>query len=235
MKSVSRQVGKWVRGTARIAVLLTALPTYRLTAQAPNATQILDRAVQTYAAVQTLRAEFTQLVSDPMLDDTQTTRGEFLQQRPNKFAMRWTQPRGDLIVADGQYLWVYLPSSAPNQVVRSSLASPGATEGMGADIVAEFLDRPQARFTVTFARAEAALGRAADVLAMVPRDRNAPYRRVLIWVDRQDALVRRVEITDATGAIRRLTFDRLRTNTAIPPAMFSFQPPRGARVVDASP
>ncbi|OGT99470.1 MAG: hypothetical protein A2085_11145 [Gemmatimonadetes bacterium GWC2_71_10] len=204
-------------------------------AQTPNATQILDRAVQAYASVQTLRADFTQLVRDPMLDDTQTTRGEFLQQRPNKFAMRWTQPRGDLIVADGQNLWVYLPSSAPNQVVRSALAASGSTEGIGADIVAEFLDRPQARFTVTFERAEAVEGRAADVLAMAPRDRNAPYRRVRIWVDRQDALVRRVEITDATGAVRRITFDRLRTNAAIPASAFSFQPPRGARVVDASP
>jgi outer membrane lipoprotein carrier protein len=204
-------------------------------ANAQNASAILDRAVQAYAAVQTLRADFTQLVRDPMLDDTQTTRGEFLQQRPNKFAMRWTQPRGDLIVADGQSLWVYLPSSAPNQVVRSSLAVTGATEGMGADIVAEFLDRPQARFTVSYERAEAVEGRAADVLAMAPRDRNGPYRRVLIWVDRQDALVRRVEISEATGAVRRITFDRLRTNTAIPASAFSFQPPRGARVVDASP
>jgi outer membrane lipoprotein carrier protein len=201
-------------------------------AQTPGAPQILDRAVTAYAAVQTMRADFVQLIRDPMLDDTQTTRGEFLQQRPNKFAMRWSQPRGDLIVADGQYLWVFLPSSAPNQVVRQALTGTGAG---GADIVAEFLDRPQARFTVALERPDPVGDRPADVLALTPRDRNAPYRRVLIWVDRQDALVRRVEITEATGAIRRITFDRLRTNVTIPAAAFAFQPPRGARVVDASP
>lgn len=243
-----KSVGWWDSGMVglkrrarpgRLALCLLFYPAIPLSpafGQNPNAAQILERAVQAYATVQTMRADFTQLVNDPMLGDTETTRGEFLQQRPNKFAMRWTQPRGDLIVADGQYLWVYLPSSAPNQVVRSSLAAASAAGGPGsADVVAEFLDHPQARFTTAYERAEAVQGRSADVLAMTPRDRNAPYRKVLIWVDRQDALVRQVEISEATGAVRRVTFDRLRINGLLATALFSFTPPRGARVVDASP
>jgi outer membrane lipoprotein carrier protein len=217
---------------AALLCFLTACPPV-VSLQAQNASAILDRAVAAYANVQTLSADFVQLVRDPMLDDTATSRGQFLQQRPNRFAMRWTQPRGDVVVADGQYLWVYLPSSAPNQVIRSALTQ--GTAGTGADIVAEFLDRPQSRFTVAFERAEPVAGRPAEVLALTPRDRNAPYRRVLIWVDREDALVRRVEISEAAGSVRRITFDRLRTNIAIPAASFTFQPPRGARVVDASP
>lgn len=210
-----------------VALLLTLA-----LAQNPNAAAILDRAVQAYATVRTLRADFVQQLRDPMLGDTATTRGEFLQQRPSRFAMRWTDPRGDLIVADGETLWLYLPSSAPNQVVRSTLSAAG---GQNADLVAEFLERPQARFTTAYERADSVGGRAADVLALTPRDRNAPYRRVLIWVDRQDAMLRRVEITEATGLVRRVTFDRLRINTTIPAATFTFRPPRGARVVDASP
>lgn len=222
---------RWV-----IAVLVPLLPAARppvASAQA-NASAILERAVSAYAAVQTMSADFTQLVRDPMLDDTATSRGQFLQQRPNKFAMRWTQPRGDVVMSDGQYLWVYLPSSAPNQVIRSAIQQ-GAAGGSGADIVAEFLDRPQSRFTVAVERNENVADRPADVLALTPRDRNAPYRRVLIWVDRQDALVRRVEIAEASGSVRRITFDRLRTNIQIPASSFTFTPPRGARVVDASP
>lgn len=226
---VRRSGGRAVSRGGVVLMLLTAGPPV---AAAQNATAILDRAVQAYAQVRTLRADFVQLVRDPMLGDTATSRGEFLQQRPDKFAMRWTQPRGDVIVADGDTLWLYLPSSAPNQVVRAS-ASGG--EGPGVDLVAEFLERPQAKFTVAYERADSVGARAADVLALTPRNRNAPYRKVLVWVDRQDALLRRVEITEATGAVRRVTFDRLRVNTTIPAALFTFRPPRGARVVDASP
>jgi outer membrane lipoprotein carrier protein len=201
-------------------------------ARAQDAGAILDRAVAAYGRVTSLRADFVQEVTDPMIGGNEPSRGEFLQQRPNRFAMRWTRPRGDLIVADGQYLWVYLPSSTPNQVIRSRLTGRG---GESADVVAEFLDRPRERFTVAYVRGERVGGREADVVALTPRDRDAAYARVQVWVDRRDSLVRRVEITEASGAVRRLSFDRLRTNVAIPAATFVFRPPAGIRVVDGTP
>ena len=68
------------------------------------------------------------------------------EQRPGRFAMRWRHPAGDLILSDGQALWVYLPSTAPRQVVRTNLSGK---PGESADFVAEFLDHPRQRFTVT--------------------------------------------------------------------------------------
>jgi len=100
--------------------------------------------------------------------------------------------------------------------------------------VAEFLERPRERFAVAFVRADRAGGRDADVLALTPLDRNAAYSRVLVWVDRQDALVRKIEIGEASGAVRRITFERLRINQRIPASAFTFRPPAGIRVVDAS-
>jgi outer membrane lipoprotein-sorting protein len=213
-----------------VAAGLALLPAAR--ARAQDAGAILDRAVAAYGRVSTFRADFVQEVSDPMIGDAEPSRGEFLQQRPNRFAMRWRQPRGDLIVADGQYLWVFLPSSTPNQVVRSRLTGRA---GESADIVAEFLDRPRDRFGVAYVRADRAGARVADVLALTPLQRSASYSRVLIWVDRQDTLVHKVEITEASGSVRRIAFDRIRINVTIPASAFTFQPPAGIRVVDASP
>ena len=214
-------------GAAAALALAVAVP-----ARAQDAGAVLDRAVTAYGRITTFRADFVQEVTDPMIDASEPSRGEFLQQRPNRFAMRWRQPRGDLIVADGQYLWVYLPSSTPNQVVRSRLTGRA---GESADIVAEFLERPRERFSVAYVRADRPGGRDADVLALTPLQRSASYTRVLIWVDRQDNLVRKVEITEASGAVRRIAFDRVRTNVTIPASAFAFQPPAGIRVVDASP
>jgi len=209
------------------ALALVAAPA----ARAQDAGAILDRAVATYSRVTTMRADFVQEVSDPMVGDAAASRGELLQRRPDRFAMRWSRPRGDLIVADGEFLWVYLPSSTPDQVVRSRLSG---RSGEGTDIIGEFLDNPRSRFGVEYVRADRAGGRPADVLALLPRDRNASYTRVLIWVDRQDNLVRKVEIAEASGAVRRITLDHLRTNVTIPAAAFTFRPPAGIRIVDAS-
>ncbi len=200
-------------------------------AQAVNGDTVLDRAVLAFQGVHTLRADFVQHIRDPMLGTNDTSRGEFLQQRPNKVAMRWRDPAGDLLVVDGQFLWVYLPSSTPGQVVRSEVQG---RPGQGPDLVAEFLERPRERFTITFVKSEAIGGRMTDVLAFVPKQPGGPYRRVQIWVDRQDALPRQVEINEVSGAVRRLTFDRLRANIPIPVSLFSFTPPRGVRVVDAT-
>ena len=217
---------------AMLGAVLLACGVALRTARAQDAGAILDRAVAAYGRITSFRAAFVQEVADPMIDGGEPSRGEFLQQRPGRFAMRWTQPRGDVILADGQYLWVYLPSSTPNQVIRSRLTGRA---GESADVIAEFLERPRERFTVGYVRADRAGGREADVIALTPRGRDAAYARVHVWVDRQDSLVRKVEITEASGAVRRLTFDRLRTNVAIPAAAFVFRPPTGIRVVDATP
>ena len=223
-----RKVGRILLAAA---VLGAGLAAGAVRARAQDAGAVLDRAVAAFARVNSMRADFTQEVTDPMIGSSAPSRGEFLQQRPGRFAMRWTEPRGDLLVADGEYLWVFLPSSTPNQVVRTRLTGRA---GESADVVAEFLERPRERFSAAYVRADRAGGRNADVLALTPLERNTAYTRVLVWVDRQDALVRKVEIGEASGAMRRITFDRLRINVRIPASAFTFRPPAGVRVVDAS-
>ena len=222
-------VGTGARLTlAGFLVLLAAAP---LAAQEPDGGVILDGAVAALSRATTFRADFTQRIRDQMLGTDETSTGEFLQQRPGKFAMRWRRPPGDLILADGKTLWVYLPSSAPRQAVKTTLSGK---PGESADFVAEFLDHPRDRFTVTWLRADTVNARPADVLSLVPRTANVPYQRATIWVDRADSLVRRVEITEGSGSVRRLTFDHMKVNTPIPPSAFRFTPPAGVRVVDAT-
>jgi outer membrane lipoprotein carrier protein len=202
------------------------------TVAAQNADSVLAHAERALDAVRTLRASFVQRVRDQMLGTDETSSGELLLQRPGKFVMRWRRPAGDMILEDGSVLWVYLPSTAPHQVVRTALSGK---PGESADFVEEFLDHPAQRFAVSYLRADSVGGRAADVLTLVPRTGNVPYQQVRLWVDRDDGLPRRFEITEAAGSVRRVTLDRLRVNVPIPAASFVFKPPAGARVIDATP
>ena len=224
--------GRYARAAAAAPALLLALGAApRLAAQAPDADTVLQHAVAALRDVRTLRADFTQRIRDPMVGSDETSSGVLLLQRPDHFVMRWERPKGDLILQDGQALWVYLPSTAPHQVVRTALTGK---PGESMDFVEEFLDRPRQRFVVTWVGADSVGARPADVLALVPRQPNAPYQKVLIWVDRGDGLARRFEINEGSGAVRRITLDHLQVNPPIAASSFVFKPPAGVRVIDGS-
>ena len=52
--------------------------------------------------------------------------GVFVQERPNRVSITFTEPSGDRIVGDGKSLWVYLPSSTPGQVLKLPADADGA-------------------------------------------------------------------------------------------------------------
>jgi outer membrane lipoprotein carrier protein len=190
---------------------------------------VLDRASATYQTIRTLSAEFTQVVENPLLGAPDTTRGKLYQMRPSRFAMRFTRPRGDRIVADGRHLWLYTPSTTPGQVIRTAIPSVGTT---GPNLIAQFVERPRERYRARYVRADSVAGRVMDVVELVPKAADLPYDKAVVWIDREDGLVRRIEIEESSGQHRTLVLDKLVVNRGVPGREFTFSPPAGLRVVD---
>jgi outer membrane lipoprotein carrier protein len=216
----------YITSTLAIAAGLVAAPA--LLAQSPSAT--LDRAIAAYAKVKTVRATFSQTITNPLMGNRMTASGEVQQRRPGFLSVRFTDPAGDRIVADGKHVWLYLPSTAPGQVLRTRLDAPGAAMP---DVTAQFLDAPKSRYTVADAGRASAAGRPAHALTLVPKDESLPFARATIWVDDEDALVRQFETADENGVVRRVTITKLAINVPVEESAFRFTPPRGVRVVDA--
>jgi outer membrane lipoprotein carrier protein len=191
---------------------------------------VLDHASATYQTIRTLSAEFTQVVANPMIGSPDTTRGKLYQMRPSHFAMRFTQPRGDRIVADGRHLWLYTPSTTPGQVIRTTIPSTGTTGGP--NFIGQFVERPREHYRARYLRADSVAGRAIDVVELVPKKDDLPYSKAVVWIDRQDGLVRRVEIEETSGQQRTLVLSKLAVNRGVPGREFTFSPPAGLRVVD---
>ena len=199
-----------------------------LEAQSPVAT--LERAVRAYRNVKTLRASFTQTITNPLLGQTVTSAGDVVQRRPNHVSVRFSDPAGDRIVADGKWVWFYLPSSTPGQVVRARIATGGTGSP---DLTAQFLDTPASRFEITDLGREKVNGRATRVLSLVPKAGvDASFTKAVIWVDSADALIRQFELTDPSEVVRRVTIKTLTLNPAIPASAFRFTPPSGTKVID---
>ena len=73
---------------------------------APDVREILARAESTYNELSSLRAHFTQTIEVPLLERTRTGSGVWYQKGKGRFKMEFEDPVGDVIVADGTYIWV---------------------------------------------------------------------------------------------------------------------------------
>lgn len=215
----------------RAAVLLfTLLVTAVPSAGAQPARATLDRAVRAYKDVKTVRASFTQTITNPILGETVKSAGEMVQRRPNHVAVRFTDPAGDRIVADGAWVWFYLPSSTPGQVIRQRISKDGSGSP---DLTAQFLNTPSSRFDVTDLGREKVNGRAARILSLVPKAGvDAPFTKAIVWVDSADALIRQFELTEPSEIVRRVTITKLTLNPTIPASAFRFTPPSGTKVIE---
>jgi outer membrane lipoprotein carrier protein len=199
---------------------------------APTSTQdegaaVLRRASAAYENVRSLQASFVMQFNNPLLRQQTTSRGMLYQQRPDRIALRFTDPDGDVILSDGDHFYIYQPSIDANQATQTP-ASPGG--GGGVDLQAQFVGNPTERFAYTLHGRENVGGRPADVMSLVPRAR-AEYRALKVWFDTRDSLARRFEITEHNGSVRRFDLSALQVNAAIPADVFRFTPPANVRIV----
>jgi outer membrane lipoprotein carrier protein len=191
---------------------------------------LLDRAVAAWAKVRTARATFEQTITNPLTERTLTASGEFQQLRPGKLSVTFSDPANDRIVADGKHLWLYLPSTTPGQVIRTSLREGGSGT---VDLSAQFLTAPRSRYTVTPAGTATVSGRATHAYTLVPKTQSdAAFKTATVWIDDADATIRQFEVTEPSGLQRRVRMTSFRTNVPVDASAFTFSVPSGVRVVD---
>ena len=211
-------------GLLAAAALGVAVP-----ARAQDAQSIVGRSSRVYRSLASLSADFVQVIDNPMIDSAES-RGTLVQAGPSKLAMRFTDPPGEAIVIDGEHVWVYTPSTVPGQVVR--LRAPSGGPVYGYNLLAWFLDRPAERYQARFLRQDRIGTRIMDVVELVPAVPDLPFERAVLWLDREDALPRQLEITEQSGALRTLSLSKLRVNQKVSDDTFQFKLPPGVRVVD---
>src|SRR5437762_3254300 len=141
---------------AALAVAILPLPS-----SAQDVASILGAAEKAYHASSSFRADFVQTIDNPMLGGPEQSRGVMFLNPPDRFAMRFSDPKGDRIVADGKWLWLFTPSTVPDQVIRQPIPKGGATSP---NFFAQFLDRPLERYKATLVGKDTVGGTAVDLV-----------------------------------------------------------------------
>ena len=197
-------------------------------AQAPSPWPLLERASKLYRSATSLHAEFVQVIDNEMIGQFES-RGELWQAGESRLSMRFREPPDEAIVADGQSLWVYTPSTAPRQVLRISLAQ---TPTYGVNVMSWILDRPRERYEATYLRSEEIGGHRVNAIELNPIDQTLPFTAAVVWLDRDTALPRRVRLSERNGTTRTITLVDPRLNQPLPEQIFRFEVPGRVRVID---
>lgn len=196
-------------------------------AQEPDAPGVLEAAAEAYARTDALCASFVQELSVPLLGEERTGRGRMCQAQPDRFAMRFTEPPGDLVVADGSWVWIYYPSLDPKQVLRARLGDGGAG---GFDFHRAFLSDPADKYEVSYEGRDQVGDHEVHLIRLVPRA-PASYRYAVVAIDADAPVLRRVRIEEENGTVRTVTLDDIDTRPDIDAGWFTFTPPADAVVV----
>lgn len=220
-----------------LAAALLSLPggnvLHSQVAAQPAAEAAYERVAKAWSGLSSLEAQFEQRINNPLVGRTLTSRGVFQQQRPNRIAITFTDPAGDRIVADGKSLWVYLPSSAPGQVLK---LPPDADGAIVADLLGQLFETPRQSFAISGGDAASIDGKATRRVQLAPRTAGAlPFTRAVVWIDESASRPARVQITDGQGVERTITMTSWTPNATIPASAFKFSPPKGARVLTKIP
>lgn len=173
------------------------------------------------ASLRTLTAEFAQVVRDRDGKVVDRASGTLSLWRPDRFRWDYRDPYQQLIVADGQRLWLY-DTDLEQVTVRSLEQGLGSTPAMllsGSGKVGD-------------AFAAVAVERAGDWTwcRLRPKQAGSDFEQVSLAFDKRGELAG-MELRDKLGQSTTLEFGALRRNPALDAGLFRFEPPPGADVI----
>jgi outer membrane lipoprotein carrier protein len=180
----------------------------------------LDRFKTFLRDTQSARAEFEQKVYGREGKLTQESAGSFVFQRPGRFRWTYAKPVDQLIVGDGERVWIYdrdLNQVTVRRLSRALGSTPAALLAGASDVEKAFELR------------DAGSRDGLEWMEAKPKEREAGFELVRMGFGPQG--VQAMELIDHFGHTTRLRFSNLQRNPKIDPAEFRFEPPPGADVL----
>ena len=213
-----------------LALTLACLSTTAPAPKQQDVNSVIARAQTAWARVKTLRATFEQTITNPITGSAMSSKGTFQQRKPNRLAITFSDPAGDRIVADGKFVWVYLQSATPGQVLKLASTDVGAATS---DLIGQFLNTPRGKYDAVDNGLEKVGSRNARVLVLTAKQgERVPFVRAKVWVDTGDNLIRQFESVDPNGVSRRVRLVTLSPNATVDDKAFAFRVPPNVRVVE---
>ena len=167
-----------------------------------------------------LRGDFSQTVYDSYGNITGTSKGMLALEAPRLFRWQVTGPYKQLIVADGNKVWIYEPD-----LQQVTVRDQGAQEAHSPLTVLTDLSQLDSEFKATDVGTRDGL----EWLRLVSRSQDPQFKYAEIGFDASGP--RRMVFLDTIGDKTEIAFSGWQRNPDLPASTFTFVPPKGTDVV----
>ena len=168
----------------------------------------------------TLKADFSQSVLGKNGRKPQLSSGSVAISRPGKLRWEIVRPYPQLVVGDGEKIWIHDPELQQVTVRKAGQAISGSPAALLAGN-----NELERNFTLRDTGDQ-------DGLAWVeatPKAAESGFEKVRLGFAGSD--LKAMDLFDSFGQTTQIRFSRIEKNPALPASTFSFKPPAGADVI----
>ena len=206
------------------ATFLVALCAVSIPARALNGLESLENFVKT---VKSGKSDFTQVVTSPAKANepprVKNSSGTFEFQRPGKFKFQYKKPFEQLILADGNSLWIF--DADLNQASQRKQST--AFANTPAALIASATDLSALRNEFNLENAPEKDG--INWVSAKPKSADSTLQTVRIGF--KGEALHQLDITDSFGQRSLITFTTMQLNPSLPATSFQFTVPKGAELL----
>jgi outer membrane lipoprotein carrier protein len=196
-----------------------AKPTTTKSDSTKSNTTGLDEFLQ---GLQSLQADFRQVLRDGQGRLVEESKGVLAIHRPNRFRWDYKTPHEQVIVADGERLWLYdvdLEQVTVRPMEQSLAGTPAILLSGSDDLRTSFkVERTESKGNVT-------------VVTLAPKRADTDFKRVRIKFSGKQ--LDSMELSDKLSQSTTLEFSNVQRNATLDDARFVFTPPAGVDVIGA--
>ncbi|MBB1521477.1 outer membrane lipoprotein chaperone LolA [Aquipseudomonas campi] len=200
-------------------LLLSALAFVAIPAQADDEAAV-KRLTELLNQAQTISARFSQLTLDGTGTQLQETAGQLALKRPGLFRWHTDAPQEQLLVSNGEKVWLYDPDLM--QVTIQSLDQ--RLTHTPALLLSGDVSKIRENFEISFKEA----GEVVDFM-LKPKAQDTLFDNLRLSFRR--GVINDMQLIDSIGQRTNILFLSVKMNEQLDPALFTFDVPEGADVI----
>lgn len=210
--------------TTRLLAAVLAALSFNVVALAQEPVPAREQLERFSDGLETLQAQFSQVVLSADNEIQDRSEGEVWLRRPDRFRWAYGGDYPELVVADGERVWIYdemLEQVTVREQDRAAMDSPLALLADPASLDESFEVREVGELD------------GVSLLELRSRSVESEFERFLLGLD-DDRLVL-IIMEDSFGLRTEIRFDAVQRNVEFDDVLFEFAPPEGVDVIGELP
>lgn len=184
---------------------------------AQSGNESLKKIQNKFSSISNFTANFVQTIYDAQGKASNKIKGKIFYKRKNKFVV---ELKNQTIISNGEIVWNY--NHKQKQVVISYFSDDPTSFS-----IERFVFNYPSLCKIKLLKKD----NNEEIIQLIPKENMLDIKDVQIWKSNDD-MVKKLDIVDVGDMHYSIQFDDIQINQDLPESKFTFNPPKGIRIID---